>query len=280
MTTYAIGAIHGNFTALLRLLDKIHFSKETDTLWFTGDLVSAGFDSLEILRFVKDLDKQAVTVLGRQELRLLAIAEGVGPQGSKYLFDEIFSAPDCDALLKWLRQRPFLHHDLNFTLVHAGIPAEWSLSQAQTFAIEAETSLSMGNHKTFLENIFADDPTRWHAKHRGWKRVRFITNAFTRMRYCSETGRLDFSAKGPDGTPPDSYLPWYRMANRAMANQNIIFGHWSSVEDKHIPGIYPLYSNCASGNSLSALKISSTPEKISVASDSSAILTTKLSSGT
>ena len=266
MTTYAIGDVRGNFKALLQLLDNIQFTKETDTLWFTGNLVNTGPDSLAILRFVKDLDKQAVTVLGQQELRLLAIAEGVEPKGAEDVFDEILTAPDRDALLRWLRQRPFLHRELNYTLVHAGIPAEWSLSQAQTLALEAETSLSMGNHKTFLENVFADDPTRWHAKHRGWKRVRFIVNAFTRMRFCNEIGRLDFSAKGPFGTQPEGYVPWYRMANRAMANQNIIFGHWSnsSLDDEHIPGIFPLHSDYVDGGSLSALKISSPPEKIGV----------------
>ena len=264
MTTYAIGDVRGSLQTLMQLLDKIRFDKEQDTLWFTGDLINSGPDSLAVLRFVKDLGKHAVTVLGNQELRLLAIAEGVVPEGPEDVFDEILAAPDRDALLKWLRQRPLLHHDLNFTLVHAGIPAEWSLSQAQTFAIEAESSLSMGNHKTFLENISGDDPTRWHAKHRGWKRLRFITNAFTRMRYCNEIGRLDYNAKGPLGTQPEGYVPWYRLADRAMAKQNIIFGHWSALDNEQLPGIFSLDTGCARGGSLSAMKVCSAPEIISV----------------
>ena len=264
MTTYAIGDVRGDFQTLLQLLDKIQFDKERDFLWFTGDLVNGGLDSLAVLRFIKELGKQAVTVLGNQELRLLGIAEQVIPKTDEDLFDEILAAPDRDALLKWLRHRPILHNDLGFTLVHAGIPAEWSLSQAQTFAMEAESTLSMGNHKAFLENIFADDPTRWHAKHRGWKRVRFITNAFTRMRYCNEMGRLDFSAKGPTGTQPEGYVPWYRMSDRAMANQKIIFGHWTTMDDKCVSGIFPLDTGCGRGGSLSALSVCSAPETISV----------------
>lgn len=264
MTTYAIGDVRGNFKTLVQLLDKIQFNKEQDTLWFSGNLVNTGPDSLEVLRFVKDLGNRAVTVLGQQELRLLAVAEGVTPQDSDDLFDDVLAAPDRNALLKWLRQWPFLHHDLSFTLVHAGIPAEWSLSQARTLAMEAETSLSMGNHKSFLENIFADDPTRWHAKHRGWKRVRFITNAFTRIRYCNESGRLDFTA---EGTQPEGYIPWYRMTNRAMAEQKIIFSHWSTLDDAAVPGIYPLNSNSIHDDSLNALTISSQPEKIHVLCD-------------
>jgi bis(5'-nucleosyl)-tetraphosphatase (symmetrical) len=259
MTTYAIGDVRGRFQTLSQLLEKVGFDQEQDTLWFSGDLVNSGPDSLAVLRFVKNLGKRATTVLGNEELRLLAIAEGVEPQRSGDVFDEILAAPDRDALLNWLYQRPFLHHGLNFTLVHAGIPAEWSLSQARTFAIEAESSLSMGNHKTFLENISGDDPSRWHAKHRGWKRLRFITNAFTRMRYGNEKGRLDFSA-----TQPEGYVPWYQLANRNMEKQNIIFSHWSGSDDQNVPGIFPLNTGCADSGSLSALKVCSSPERISV----------------
>jgi len=265
MTTYAIGNVHGNITILLKLLEKIQFRKERDTLWFSGNLVNSGPDSLAVLRFVKDLENRAVTVLGQQELHLLAVAEGVQSQDAEDTFNKILAAPDCNALLKWLRQCPFLHNETNFTLVNAGIPAEWSLSQAQTFAMEAETSLSMGNHKAFLENIFADDPTRWHAKHRGWKRVRFIVNAFTRMRYCTESGRLDFHVEGLHGAAPEGYIPWYLMANRAMANQNILFGNGSKLDnDEVVSGIFPLKSAFDSDDSLSAWKVSSQPEKIRI----------------
>ena len=260
MTTYAIGDVRGNFQTLLQLLDKIRFDPEQDALWFSGDLVNSGPDSLSVLRFVKDLGKHAITVLGHQELRLLAVAEGVEPPHPEDLFDEILAAPDRETLLKWLSQRSFLHHALNFTLVHAGIPAEWSLSQARTFAIEAESSLSMGNRKTFFENIIGDDPSRWHAKHRGWKRLRFIINAFTRIRYCNEIGRLDFSNENP----PEGYAPWYRLTDRAMAKQNIIFGHASVPDNETVPGIFPLDTGYAKGASLCALKLSSAPEKISV----------------
>lgn len=263
MTTFAIGDVKGRFQALTQLLDKIRFDKRRDTLWFTGNLVNGGPDSLAVLRFVKDLGKNAVTVLGNEELRLLGVAEGVVAQSNHEKFEEILAAPDRDVLVKWLCQQPFLHSELNFTLVHAGIPSEWSLSQAQTFAIEVESSLSMGGHKTFLENIFADDPTRWHAKHRGWKRLRFITNAFTRMSYCNEIGRLDFTTDKTQPSQPQGYVPWYRRDNRAMANQNIIFGHWHAPDHANIPGIFPLAADDTDDvSSLTALMVCAIPEKI------------------
>ncbi|MGR9044546.1 MAG: symmetrical bis(5'-nucleosyl)-tetraphosphatase [Gammaproteobacteria bacterium] len=259
--TYAVGDVRGNFQMLRHLLDQIRYEPEQDTLWFTGNLVNSGTDSLAVLRFVKDLGRRAVTVLGQQELRLLAVAEGVESKTSDDRFDDILAASDRDSLLKWLAQRPFLHHESNFTLVHAGIPAEWSLSQARTFAIEAESSLSMGNRKTFLENIAGDEPTRWHAKHRGWKRLRFIVNAFTRMRYCDDTGRLAFGAVE---TAPEGYFPWYRMAGRAMAGKNIVFGHRSAPADETVTGIFPLDTGCGLGGSLSAMQLASPLKRFEV----------------
>jgi bis(5'-nucleosyl)-tetraphosphatase (symmetrical) len=262
MTKYAIGAVRGEFPTLLKLLDSIHFDPAQDTLCFSGDLVNGGPDSLAVLRFVRDLGKQAVTLLGNQELRLLGIAEGILPAQAGDRFDDILAAPDREALLRWLRQRPFLYYDAGYTVVHAGIPAEWSLSQAQILAMEAESTLSMGGHKAFLENIFADDPTRWHAKHRGWKRVRFIVNALTRMRYLNESGRLDFGEKATLGSQAPGYTPWYLATNRAMGTQKIIFSHWDVSAKDVVTGIFPLDTGCGRGGTLSALTMTPNPERV------------------
>lgn len=274
MTTYAIGDVRGNYQTLLNLLQSIQYDQQQDTLWFTGNLVNGGSESLEVLRFVKDLGKQAVTVLGNQELRLVGVADGVIEASAEDTFHDVLSATDSDALLKWICQLPFLHNDLGFTLVHAGIPAEWSLSQAQTFAMEVESTFAFGNRQTFLENIFADDPTRWHAKHRGWKRARFITNAFTRMRYVNENGRLDFGSNGEQAEPADGYLPWYRQNDRAMARNNIIFGHWplevldNNQNTPFTPGIFPLNGTLSDlateTDALCAMKLCSKPELINI----------------
>lgn len=264
MTTYVIGDVRGQFRALEQLLDQIEFNEAQDTLWFTGNLVGNGGDSLEVLQFVKDLGSRAVSVLGDEELRLLAVAQGVPFPGAVSAFDAILGAPDSDALLKWLRQRPFLHHEHNYTLVHAGIPAEWSLSLAKVLALEAETSLTMGA-QAFLENVFGDDkpPPRWHAKHRGWKRVRFIVNAFTRMRYYNDKGRLFFSSDEMAGRQSQDLIPWYRMADRAMANQKIIVGHGSlpgsGPDSDVVPGIYALGGSDEPEGALQVMKIRTQP---------------------
>ena len=262
MTTYAIGSVKGCYQPLLKLLEKIQFDRENDCLWFTGNLVNEGPESLSVLRFVKDLGKKAVTVLGNQELHLLALAEGFDQPEAGDTLDEILNAPDRDELLKWLRCRGLIHHDskLNFTLVHAGIPAEWSFSQALTFAYEVESVLAQGNYRAFLENL-EQDQSRWHAKLTGWKRLRFITHAFTLMKYCNEKGKLDFHTSGAIGTQAEGLVPWYRLPDRLTSNLNIIFADDAHFEDDIFPGIYPLPSQ---GN-LSALKLAATPERISVA---------------
>ncbi|MFU8779344.1 MAG: metallophosphoesterase, partial [Roseovarius sp.] len=77
MSIYAVGDLQGCLDPLKRLLEQVRFDPAADRLWLVGDLVNRGPQSLETLRFMRDLGDAAITVLGNHDLHLLAIHEGV-----------------------------------------------------------------------------------------------------------------------------------------------------------------------------------------------------------
>src|SRR5512140_3891020 len=131
MAVYAIGDLQGCFEPLERLLESIAFDRTRDRLWFVGDLVNRGPDSLRCLRFVRDLGDAAVTVLGNHDLHLLCVAEGVEKTRPRDTLDDVLAAPDRRELLDWLRHRPLLHVESGFVLVHAALLPEWTVAQAR-----------------------------------------------------------------------------------------------------------------------------------------------------
>ncbi|NNG12256.1 MAG: symmetrical bis(5'-nucleosyl)-tetraphosphatase [Halobacteria archaeon] len=264
MAVYAIGDIQGCFDELQALLARLDFDPTIDRLWFAGDLVNRGPKSLDTLRFVRELGAGAITVLGNHDLHLLAAAHGSPLNRNDGSLHPILEAPDREELIDWLRRQPLLHHDatLGFTLVHAGLPPQWDLSLAQACAQEVETVLRGDRLAEFFEHMYGNKPKQWSSGLRGWERLRFIVNCFTRLRFCSEDGRLDLKSKGPPGSQPTGYRPWFEVAERASRDLNIIFGHWSTLGRCTAPGIYPIDSGCLWGGQLTALRIDTAPQRI------------------
>jgi bis(5'-nucleosyl)-tetraphosphatase (symmetrical) len=87
MATYAIGDIQGCYTELQQLLEQVKFDRSSDVLWCTGDLVNRGPHSLEVLRFLQQLNERAIVVLGNHDLHLLAVAYG----NEEYLHPQVES---------------------------------------------------------------------------------------------------------------------------------------------------------------------------------------------
>jgi len=267
MAVYALGDIQGCFDALQRLLDRLNFDPAVDRLWFAGDLVNRGPDALSTVRFVKQLGAQAVSVLGNHDLHLLAIAadhKNTRDPGLLALLD----AEDSEALLHWLRHRPLLHADtsLGYTLVHAGIYPRWSQQQAEQRAEELQAVLRSAHYPAFIHHMYGNLPKKWHDDLIGWERLRFICNTFTRMRYCTPDGALNFKDKGPVGTQLDtSSAAWFDDPQRQPHPQRILFGHWSTLGLLQRDDIFALDTGCLWGGQLSALRIDlPTPEYISI----------------
>lgn len=265
MPVWAIGDLQGCLDPLDRLLDKIHFDPARDRLWFCGDIVNRGPRSLATLRRVKALGDRAVVVLGNHDLHLLAAANGSRRKlRRKDTLDDILDAPDREDLIEWLRHRPILHHDpeTGYTMVHAGLPPDWDLADAVAAARELEDCLRNADFQHFLSAMYGNLPDKWSAALTGTERLRFITNCFTRLRYCRRDGRLDLGFKGaPENAPPD-VLPWFRMPGRRSADLKIVFGHWSTLGTVPDPGVFALDTGCVWGGRLTALRLDGPAERV------------------
>jgi bis(5'-nucleosyl)-tetraphosphatase (symmetrical) len=258
MAVYAIGDLQGCYIELRELLDRLGYDRDEDRLWFVGDLVNRGPNSLECLRWVRDLGERAVVVLGNHDLHLLAVAAALGRKAKPTdTLDPILGAPDCDQLLDWLRTRPLLHHDaaLGYTMVHAGLPPQWDLATATLCAREVEQALRGPGHQAFLKDMYGDQPDLWSDGLTGMARLRFSVNALTRMRFCTAEGRLELKAKGAPHTASAELLPWFALRERKSAQLHLIFGHWSTLGEAEGFGVYPLDTGCVWGGKLTALRL-------------------------
>lgn len=255
MTAYAIGDVQGCYQALEQLLIKIAFRPDRDRLWFTGDLVNRGPRSLQVLRFVKSLGDNAITVLGNHDLHMLAIAAGHATVKKFDTFEDVLEAPDSEDLLHWLQQRPLIHHEagLGFTLVHAGIHPQWSVSEALALATEVKSALRGDSANEFFAHMYSNEPALWQEGLDHHDRLRFITNVFTRMRYCLPDGSLNMHKKGAPDKAQGGLLPWFKMSRKTPWPGTIVFGHWSTLDIYHGEGVISLDTGCLWGGKLTAL---------------------------
>lgn len=282
MAIYAIGDLQGCLDPLHQLLDRVRFDPARDHLWFVGDLVNRGPQSLETLRFVRSLNREmgdrVITTLGNHDLFLLSCAYTERRPRKKDTIDEILNAPDSAELIDWLRRQKLLHRDapLGWTMVHAGLPREWTLEQAAEQAREVEAELCAPDPSTFLEQMFGDEPACWADAEAGDRlgRLRYTVNALTRIRYCHVDGQLELEDKRPPGEAASELLPWFRLSNRASSHERVVFGHWSSLganlpqrptDDAPQPGLnntWCIDQGCIWGGGLTALRLDAWSDKL------------------
>lgn len=258
MATYAIGDLQGCYDPLRRLLDYISFDPAADRVWFVGDLVNRGPQSLEVLRFVKALGVAATVVLGNHDLHLVMQAAGYGKPSSEDTLEAVLAATDRDELLAWLRARPLFHVEDNWAMVHAGLLPSWTVAQAQALSDEASAALRADDYREFLANMWGSEPAVWSDDLAGWDRLRVVVNAMTRMRYVTLAGAMEFRAAGakspPDKGPPGC-LPWFDASGRASADHAIACGHWSALGFRDEANILALDTGCLWGGCLTAVRL-------------------------
>jgi bis(5'-nucleosyl)-tetraphosphatase (symmetrical) len=260
MAVWAIGDLQGCYGPTRRLLDKIRFDPAQDRLWFCGDLVNRGGESLETLRLVHSLREQSVVVLGNHDLSLLAIAERSPDEQRRVNTDlqRILFADDRETLIGWLRERPLLHSDraLGWMMLHAGLAPKWSIVHAEKHAREVERRLQGDGRRKLLRNMYGDYPA-WSPALRGVERERAIINIFTRLRYCSPRGRIAFNEKGAPGTQAAGLYPWYEVPGRVERDLKIVCGHWSTLGLFIGHGVHAIDTGAVWGGKLTALRLDS-----------------------
>jgi bis(5'-nucleosyl)-tetraphosphatase (symmetrical) len=258
MATYAIGDLQGCYDPFIRLLDAIQFDPDVDTLWLTGDLVNRGPKSLKTLRYVKSLGGSVITVLGNHDLHLLALATDAVHFSKRFAtLERTLNAPDLEELVDWLRHRPLAHYHKQWDtlLVHAGIYPAWSVKKALRRAGEVESALQDDGYVELLSRMYGNTPRAWSGKLSGYQRLRFIINAFTRMRMLTSKMNLNFAHAGSPYRARSNLKPWFDFEGHSHGDTRIIFGHWSQLGLVVLPELLCLDTGCVWGRQLTAVRL-------------------------
>ncbi|MBU3589009.1 symmetrical bis(5'-nucleosyl)-tetraphosphatase [Polynucleobacter sp. 80A-SIGWE] len=251
---YAVGDIQGCTPSLKALVKKLPTQSK---MIFLGDLVNRGPDSLGTLRYLKQLqeEKRIECILGNHDLHLLAVDVGIRKTKGLDTVQPILDAPDRAELIHWLRHRPMALSNGKVLTVHAGVLPQWDLQQTIECAQEVEKALRNKSYKDFLANMYGDTPNKWNNSLKGYERLRVITNALTRIRFCTPTGTMEFESKEGFEDGPKGYIPWFKTPKRKTQDTLIYFGHWSTLgllQHKHVIG---LDTGCVWGGKLTAMEI-------------------------
>lgn len=260
---YVIGDVQGCFEALKALLKEIQFDADQDFIWFAGDLVARGENSVGALRFIKKLVDRGVaaTVLGNHDLNLLAVARGIKKAKDKDKIDDVIHALESDELIDWLRKQPLcLFPNDQTILMHAGVPCIWDAKQTSVLAQEVEAILASEDFDIldgFLKAMYGTEPDVWSESLSGNDRLRCITNYLTRMRLTDANGRLEFSFKDALDEPmPEGFKPWFEFESETAKTHQIIFGHWAALEGQTInTQIQNVDGGCVWGHQLIAYRL-------------------------
>ena len=245
-------------------MDKVSFEPATDRLLAVGDLVNRGPQSLDTLRFLKELGNSFNSVLGNHDLHLLAISHGVRRATNKDTLSEILNASDSHELLNWLQQLPLLISLGDYTLVHAGIPPNWSIKTAASLAREVEAVLQSEQATDYFQGMYGNQPDSWSDALEGPERWRVITNYLTRMRFCTSSGQLELKSKMPPDQQPASqqdkpqadFLPWYSHGSRLAREDKIVFGHWAALEGRYCgENLFPMDTGFVWGGAMRLMNL-------------------------
>jgi bis(5'-nucleosyl)-tetraphosphatase (symmetrical) len=254
MAIYWIGDIQGCDTPLGQFMDQVSFSASRDRLYVLGDLVNRGPASLQVLRRLQKLGSSVQCVLGNHDLHLLALNAGARKPGKSDTLNEILTSVDKEALLHWLSHQSMALYEEDVLMVHAGVLPQWTLQETLGLAQELQDILRGPDAQDFLMQMYGNEPSQWHAELTGMARWRCALNAFTRLRFCTPSGQMEFETKEGKAKAPEGFLPWFEVPHRKTADITIAFGHWSTLGAVDRTDIWALDTGCVWGGCLTALQ--------------------------
>jgi bis(5'-nucleosyl)-tetraphosphatase (symmetrical) len=261
---FAFGDLQGCHAPFQRLLATLPLEPDS-RLWFAGDLINRGPDSLATLREVAGFGARACAVLGNHDMHLLAVSAGIRKTRASDTLGEILAAPDAEPLLDWLRHRPFAHFENDMLMVHAGVLPQWDLTLTLELANELQRALRGPAWKEALRDLYGNEPRRWSPNLRRKDRLRVAFNAFTRIRFCTPDGTMEFAANGGPASAPPGYVPWFDAPERHTSDVTVVFGHWAALGLMLRDNLVALDSGCVWGNRLSAVRLAADPSERTVA---------------
>lgn len=258
MSLYCIGDVHGCYDELKQLLKLVDFDPKEDELIFTGDIIGRGPKPLQVVKFIRNLGERAHFVLGNHDLNFVAVARGFNKAKKRDQLDSLLQAPNLNEITDWFCQQPlmYMHPTAPVCVVHAGLDPQWDISLARKCAEEMEAILQdRVMCDTFLAHMYSDEPNFWSNDLTGIPRWRYITNVFTRIRFCHNDLSLDFCNKNtPAVAINDGLQPWFDLRKKPFDINNrytIVFGHWAALSGQcNYPHAKALDTGCIWGGRL------------------------------
>lgn len=269
MAIYAIGDVHACLPALNALLSELDFCPDRDRLWFVGDLINRGPESLKTLRFVRSLGDRAVVVMGNHEGRAVAGLSGWDDPGLALFLFELKNSADAVELETWLRNIPLFHYDetLGIGMVHAGLSPSWTQEEVcrlsnrlnQIFLDPQQSRLFFQESSHFS---LVEEPSR----DKEMDHLRFAFSIMTRIRMCTQEGSplwpnhpllaglANPYAFANMANMPSSFFPWFELRPKEE-RLNIVYGHWAAAGLMLKRKTWGLDSGCVYGGQLSAIRL-------------------------
>ncbi len=254
MSTWVIGDVHGCWTTLRALLERLDVDPERDSLWLVGDLVNRGPDSAAVLRWAREreaaMGERFVVTLGNHDLHLIGVAAGAMAPRAADRLDEVLTAPDAPELIEWLAERPLLHRWGTWLLVHAGLLPSWTLEEAEARARPVESALRDPERRREL--------LTWPRAPEGGSAelatARRDLGVFTRLRSLTQKEEPCRYTGAPDGAP-SGCRPWYEWPHSRGPQTTVVCGHWAALGLLMRDDVVALDTGVAWGGALTALRL-------------------------